>query len=494
MNNIELRNFTVNASEGLKVTGSIPTNSLSEVLTSNNKKFREKIAPGAFRKAISKAKAIDFLAEHNKDKVLSSTSNSSLELREDLKGLFVSAEIVPTTFGSDYYELIKSGILKDLSFGFRCLKDSWERRGSELIRTIHEMEIFEVSVVRSPAYSSTALAARGINLIEDVDIPEIPEKTKKSSKEERGNKNMMETLIPEMRAEVADLNELLRGETRSLTTTADGGAVIPENVAEGIVVAVEENSPLFAKAKKFNSVSGTLKIPVENATLTGAFVGEGLDLQEGNLAFEFVELKQRRVGAVLRLTNQLVNDSAVDLNSYATDVLGRKLAAAIEKSMLVGTGDAGNEFQGIIPNAAVPSVDVTGAVTILDLADMVTSLKQAYLNNACFIMERATFKQIAKLQDQNGHFYVQNGVVNGKITYTLFGTEIFISDNMPATTPVLFGNFEQGVAVMVKQGIQLKHINSDTTQALAGTQMDIVDFYADAAVYNPEAMIKLNVA
>ncbi|WP_144508914.1 HK97 family phage prohead protease [Bacillus mycoides] len=190
MKTMELRSNKValtSNSEGLIVSGYVnkPGN-LSEVL-GTAKKFREKIAPGAFKRAIeNRSKDIDFLVEHDAKQVLASTRNESLTLRESEEGLYMEAKISPTTYGKDYYQLISDGLIRNMSFGFTALKDSWQQIGGMMIRTIEELELFEISAVRNPAYSQSSLAARDINLIEEIDVPSMEQ-----LKNERGNHTMM---------------------------------------------------------------------------------------------------------------------------------------------------------------------------------------------------------------------------------------------------------------------------------------------------------------
>lgn len=146
------------------------TNQESRMLGSKTK-FVERISKGAWTNAITRAKEIHFLAEHDKDKILASTRNGSLELREDEEGLYMKATISPTSWGKDYYQLIKDGILQNMSFGFRSIKDKWKNAGTHYERIVSELDLFEVSVVRDPAYSSSQISARGIDLVEE----EVPE-------------------------------------------------------------------------------------------------------------------------------------------------------------------------------------------------------------------------------------------------------------------------------------------------------------------------------
>lgn len=158
--------------EGLVVSGYVNKTEQESKVLGRTKKFVEVIKRGVFQRAINNAQhAIEFLAEHDSTRILASTSNNSLELREDESGLFMSARITPTSWGKDFYELIKTGLYKDMSFGFSVVEQKWEQRiDGTYKRIITEIELHEVSVVKIGAYDNTAISARGID-IEDVEIP-----------------------------------------------------------------------------------------------------------------------------------------------------------------------------------------------------------------------------------------------------------------------------------------------------------------------------------
>lgn len=62
------------------------------------------------------------------------------------EGLQIEAEI--SKAAGSVYQLIKDGILKTFSVGFRCLDAEWKR--DEDIYLIKELELFEISVVSVP--------------------------------------------------------------------------------------------------------------------------------------------------------------------------------------------------------------------------------------------------------------------------------------------------------------------------------------------------------
>lgn len=159
--------MVTNDDGSMTVSGYVNRTEHQSELLGSGQKFKEVIKRGAWQKAIDSAKEIHFLAEHDKSKILASTRNGSLSLREDDQGLYMEATISPTSWGKDYHQLIKDGILQNMSFGFRAIKDAWRNVGSHFERTVNELSLFEVSVVRDPAYASSSISARGIDLVTD---------------------------------------------------------------------------------------------------------------------------------------------------------------------------------------------------------------------------------------------------------------------------------------------------------------------------------------
>lgn len=193
MNKLELRFkpvdlTTVEDNGGLRVNGYVNlTEQTSEVLhTNRGHQFVEKISKGAFSKALQRATEIDFLVEHDNERILSSTRNNSLNLVEDDKGLFMSATISPTTWGKDYYTLIKDNIIKNFSFGFIALEDEWQERNDGLLeRTVYDLDLFEVSLVKNPAYTQSYVEARGLDYMTTDEVLQRGEKMSVIDKEKR---------------------------------------------------------------------------------------------------------------------------------------------------------------------------------------------------------------------------------------------------------------------------------------------------------------------
>lgn len=123
--------------------------------------FREKVAKGTFERAI-KEDDVRALFNHDPNHVLGRTKSKTLRMAEDDRGLGVEIDPPETQMGRDVVTSIDRGDLDGMSFGFRTIKDSWEHGedGAPDIRTLEEVELFDVSPVTFPAYPDTNVAVR----------------------------------------------------------------------------------------------------------------------------------------------------------------------------------------------------------------------------------------------------------------------------------------------------------------------------------------------
>ena len=207
-----------------------------------SKRFKEKISKGAFKKAIqNSARDIDFLAEHDSSIVLASTKNDSLQLREDDKGLYMEARIINTGAGRDWYEMISSGLITNMSFGFRSVADEWRSIGENLFeRTISDLELFEVSAVRNPAYAQSSISNRGLDTSDDI-VPENIEE----------DYNMEQRTADQLISAVSDLTEVVRELRGTMGKDKDGNDV---NVQKDNYAAGQQTSAQASSEDDFKRI------------------------------------------------------------------------------------------------------------------------------------------------------------------------------------------------------------------------------------------------
>lgn len=123
--------------------------------------FDERIARGAFSEAIKGD--VRALIDHDTGRVIGRKAAGTLRLAEDATGLAVEIDLPDTTDGRDLAVQMERGDITGMSFGFRVTHDEWDESGDKPLRTIHKVELFEVSAVAFPAYPDTTIGLRSLD-------------------------------------------------------------------------------------------------------------------------------------------------------------------------------------------------------------------------------------------------------------------------------------------------------------------------------------------
>lgn len=133
--------------------------------------FYEEVADGAFTKTLKEGDA-RFLVDHDTSLLVARISAGDLRLSEDDEGLATEADLdQEVSYVRDLTRNVEKRRITGMSFGFRVVKDDWTTEEVETsdgnsaeveVRTIREVELFEVSAVTFPAYEETDAALRAI--------------------------------------------------------------------------------------------------------------------------------------------------------------------------------------------------------------------------------------------------------------------------------------------------------------------------------------------
>lgn len=151
------------AEDGASIAGYAAVFNKETVIGGDVWGFREKIAPSAFDEAIGRDD-VRALFNHDPNVLLGRTTNDTLRLSIDKRGLKYEVDLPDTAAARDVRTLIKRGDVTGSSFAFRVDEDEWDetpiKKGGLPIRTILRAELFDVSPVTYPAYPQTSVSAR----------------------------------------------------------------------------------------------------------------------------------------------------------------------------------------------------------------------------------------------------------------------------------------------------------------------------------------------
>lgn len=131
----------------------------SRVLPSPRGRFKERIKPKTFEKALQNADDVELRFNHDKSRKLGSIREGNLQLYEDNIGL----RAIATVIDDDVIQKARNNELRGWSFGFIDNKPNWED-GPDGIqrRTLEDIDLLEVSILdKTPAYIATSIEARG---------------------------------------------------------------------------------------------------------------------------------------------------------------------------------------------------------------------------------------------------------------------------------------------------------------------------------------------
>ena len=159
--------------------------------------------------------------------------------------------------------------------------------------------------------------------------------------------------------------------------------------------------------------------------------------------------------AITDISKSLINNSEFDITSFVINRMAMSIARWIEKELLVGTT---SKIEGLSKITQVVNAASATAITADELIDLQEAVPDAYQAGAYWIMNRDTRSKIRKLKDGQGN-YLLNRDATARWGYTLFGKDVYTSDNMPkiaaGKTTVIYGDMT-GLAVKVSEDINIE--------------------------------------
>lgn len=225
---------------------------------------------------------------------------------------------------------------------------------------------------------------------------------------------------------------------------ADGGYLVPEEFEREIVSGLDSANVIRSLARVITTRNDR-KIPVSVGHSVAAWTAENAAFTESSPAFAQKQIDAYKLTDLIRISVELLQDSAFDLESYIAAEFARAFGAAEEEAFCVGDGT--NRPTGIFTSdGGELGITAAGAaaVTADELIGLVYSLKAPYRRNANFLMNDATVCSIRKLKDGNGAYLWQPSMQAGRPD-KLLGYDLYTSPYAPLMAAgayaVAFGDF-----------------------------------------------------
>jgi HK97 family phage major capsid protein len=229
-------------------------------------------------------------------------------------------------------------------------------------------------------------------------------------------------------------------------TDSEGGYLVPDEFERTLIEALQEENIFRSIAKVITTSSGDRKIPVAAAKGEASWVEEEGPVPESDDTFDQVSIGAFKLATMIKVSEELLNDSVFNLESYIAKEFARRIGAKEEEAFFIGNGSG--KPTGIFNATGGASLGVTAAsataLTMDELIDLFYSLKSPYRKNAIFVTNDATIKAIRKLKDGQGQYLWQPSIAIGQPDTVLnkpVRTSSFVPSIASAAKAVAFGDF-----------------------------------------------------
>ena len=229
-------------------------------------------------------------------------------------------------------------------------------------------------------------------------------------------------------------------------TDSEGGYLVPDEFEHTLIEALESENIFRTLAHVIQTASGDRKIPVVASKGTASWVDEEGAITESDDAFNQVSIGAYKLGTLIKVSNELLNDSVFNLEQYISKEFARRIGNKEEDAFF--NGDGSGKPVGIFHSTGGAQVGVTAAstsaITADEVIDLFYSLGAPYRKNAVWVVNDATVKAIRKLKDGNGNYLWQPALTSGTPD-TLLGRPVKTSAYVPTIASgakvIAFGDF-----------------------------------------------------
>ena len=309
----------------------------------------------------------------------------------------------------------------------------------------------------------------------------VDERTGRATDEYRSNFwNLMRTKSP-----MPQVVDALR-----IGSDTEGGYLVPDEYERTLVEALQEENIFRSLAHIIRTASGERKIPVVSSKGTASWIEEGGAFPESDDAFGQVTIGAYKLGTTIKISEELLNDSVFDLESYIAREFARRIGTKEEEAFF--TGDGSGKPLGVLADKGGAEVGVTAAsataITSDELLDLYYSLFSPYRKKAVWVVNDSTIKAIRKLKDNNGQYLWQPGLI-ANAPDTILGRPVKTSAFMPSIAAgaksIIFGDFNY-YWIADRQGRTFKRLNE--LYATTGQVGFLASQRVDGKLILPEAL------
>ena len=269
--------------------------------------------------------------------------------------------------------------------------------------------------------------------------------------------------------------------TQNVSNDSEGGYLVPEILTEEIARIPEDYYGVARNTMRvwqFSGPGNERELPVLDQNVTASWIGESNNKPGTKLTLTRPTLSMKKLAAIVPMTEEIIEDSAIDLQSFVAEVMVEQFAKK-EDQEFFSTGDG--EFTGILDdtnlNFLAEQADPAD-LTADHLADLQMEVSTAVRRSGTYYMHPTVFNVIRKLKDNEGQYIVQMPT-EGR-PGTIWDRPYVLVDGMRAVGEVgtdesyiVFGNLRWAASYGEKQGIRSRLLDQATVNDSEGNPIHL---------------------
>lgn len=246
---------------------------------------------------------------------------------------------------------------------------------------------------------------------------------------------------------------------QSVGTNTAGGYTVPRGFSGEMDKALKAYGGMLKLGRIWTTSTGN---PVDWPTFDdtaneGYILGENTDATTGSTDAAFGQKTLNAytyTSGVIKVSNQLLQDSAFDLAALLVEALSTRLGRIQARHLT--TGDGTNKPQGVVPGATAVTGAAATALTADNIIDLIHAVDPAYREapNVKLTFNDKTLAIIRKLKNNQGDYIWQMGNIQTDSPSNILGYQYVINQHIADVganaSSVGFGNFQRYVIRQVQ--------------------------------------------
>ena len=254
--------------------------------------------------------------------------------------------------------------------------------------------------------------------------------------------------------------KFVEGLREAVSKGATFSGLLPREVASEIQRKKEQ----IARVRGLCTVhqaTGEYTVYVEGDNATVAYVGEAAAIGETSPSIKPIGLAALKLGALVKVSREFINDLGVDVMAYLVDVLSKAFAKMEDHEILFGAGTSSskNALRGISVNAASANIVTAAGTDTVTWEEVKQAIQKigAYRTNATIVCGQPFLDLCHSFKDGDTYMFPQQSQIT-----QIMGIRVVVSDEFPTlatgAVAMIVGDFSY-YHLLDRQGLEVVTLN-----------------------------------